>query len=138
MIATMTKNPLYRYAGVLATPGTQICRTLSNRPSPSYDTKISDVFDKADSKLLILGNRGTGKTTLLLELTRDLLKRAENEERYPFPVVLLLSSWATKQLSLEEWIVEELQSEKYQQGPRQNFSVLGRKFPVAPLTRRAR
>src|SRR5438552_6313140 len=26
----------------------------------------------------------------------------------------MLSSWATKQLSLEKWIVEELQSEKYQ------------------------
>ncbi len=92
---------------------------LESAESLPLNTKISDVFNEADRRLLILGDTGSGKTTLLLELTRDLLKRAEHDEKYPIPVVLLLSSWATKQLSLKEWIVEELQSEKYQQVPRQ-------------------
>jgi hypothetical protein len=49
----------------------------------------------------------------LLELARTLLDRAEQDETAPIPVVLLLSSWAEKQLPLEEWIIEELNN-KYQ------------------------
>ena len=73
-------------------------------------TKISEVFDQADGKLLILGEPGAGKTTLLLELARDLLERAKNKENHPIPVLLMLSSWTTKQLPLEQWVIEELKT----------------------------
>jgi DNA polymerase III delta prime subunit len=59
-------------------------------------------------ELLILGAPGSGKTTLLLELARDLLERAEQDEQHPLPVVFNLSSWATKQQPLADWLVEEL------------------------------
>src|SRR5215831_17692787 len=71
-------------------------------------TRISQVYDAAEGELLILGAPGSGKTTLLLELARDLLSRAEQDEHHPLPVVFNLSSWATKHLPLTEWLVEEL------------------------------
>jgi len=69
---------------------------------------ISHVFDEARNALLILGEPGAGKTTLLLELTRDLLDRAKQDERHLIPVVFHLSSWAEQRLSLAAWLIDEL------------------------------
>ncbi len=71
-------------------------------------TRITDVYDSAGEELLILGEPGSGKTTLLLELTRDLLNRASDDEDYPIPVIFHLSSWAVKQSPFTEWLIEEL------------------------------
>src|SRR5215510_7353615 len=57
-------------------------------------TPISHIFDEAGHALLILGEPGTGKTMLLLELTRALLDRAVQDENHLIPVVFNLSSWA--------------------------------------------
>jgi hypothetical protein len=72
------------------------------------DTSIVEVFDDADGELLILGEPGAGKTTLMLELTRTLLDRAEQYERLPIPVVFPLATWAAKRLPLADWLVDEL------------------------------
>ncbi len=77
----------------------------------SHGTTLLQVYDSADGKLLLLGEPGAGKTTLLLELARELLNRAEPES-YPLPVILILSSWAVKQLPFTEWLLQEL-STKY-------------------------
>jgi hypothetical protein len=71
-------------------------------------TRLLEAYDEATGALLILGGPGAGKTTLLLDLTADLLVRAERDETDPIPVVFNLSSWAPKCQSLEEWLVEEL------------------------------
>ncbi|GAC1701672.1 MAG: hypothetical protein PVS3B3_29280 [Ktedonobacteraceae bacterium] len=76
-------------------------------------THITEAYDDADGALLILGEPGSGKTTLLLELTRDLLYRAEQDETHPMPVVFNLSSWAATQQPITSWLTEELNS-KYQ------------------------
>jgi predicted NACHT family NTPase len=57
-------------------------------------TSISEVYDQAQGELLILGEAGSGKTMLLLELARTLLNRAEQDEAQPIPVLftLLLSA----------------------------------------------
>jgi DNA polymerase III delta prime subunit len=81
---------------------------LKSSRSISSGTTIMQVFDQAKGELLILGEPGAGKTTLLLELACDLLKRAKDNEAAPIPVVLMLASWATEKLPLEQWIVEEL------------------------------
>jgi Cdc6-like AAA superfamily ATPase len=77
------------------------------------DTLIIQVYDDAQGELLILGEPGSGKTTVLLQLTSELLDRAEREESHPIPVVFNLSSWAVKRQPLLDWLVEELNS-RYQ------------------------
>ena len=81
--------------------------------------------------LLILGEPGSGKTTTLLELARDLIARAEKDSTLPVPVVFNLSSWAEKRQThapiwqmlaskqqpqaetpqtIAEWLVDELKA----------------------------
>lgn len=83
----------------------------SERPLPA-GTRIIQIFDEADCNLLILGAPGAGKTTLLLELTRELLERAEKDVMQPLPAVFNLSSWGQKRQPLSDWLVAELQ-DKY-------------------------
>ena len=77
-----------------------------------------EVFDQVDGSLLILGEPGAGKTTMLLELCRGAIQRAREDEcvladeRTPIPVVLNLSSWTSK-TTLAEWLVDELNSRYY-------------------------
>jgi hypothetical protein len=73
-------------------------------------TRITEVYDAAEGELLILGAPGSGKSTLLLELARELLERAEYDERHPLPTLFNLSSWASKRQPLADWLVEELSS----------------------------
>lgn len=84
------------------------------KPLPK-GTKVISVFDQLGEgrTLLILGEPGAGKTTTLLELTRDLINRAEQGLDYRIPVVFNLSSWAGKRQTIADWLVEELNS-KYQ------------------------
>jgi hypothetical protein len=81
-----------------------------DRPAQALapDTTIVQVFDSFDGELLMLGEPGSGKTTLLLELTRELLDRAERDEAVGVPVVFPLAPWATKRLPLADWLVDEL------------------------------
>lgn len=76
-------------------------------------THILDVFNDMNGELLILGEPGSGKTTTLLELARDLLDLAEDNSSHPLPIVFNLSSWALNQPPLETWLAEELNT-KYQ------------------------
>lgn len=76
-------------------------------------TKIIDIFDSigAGRTLLILGAPGSGKTIALLELTRNLIARAQQDVNHLIPVVFNLSSWkGEKRQAISEWIVEELKT----------------------------
>jgi hypothetical protein len=71
-----------------------------------------------------LGEPGSGKTTTLLELARDLIARAEKDSTLPIPVVFNLSSWAEqrqkrskkrqpqaeKPQAIAQWLVNELRA----------------------------
>ena len=72
-----------------------------------FGTKISTVFSAANGELLILGEPGAGKTTMLLHLVSDLLVYAEGDVSRPIPVVFSLASWNSSQ-PLDEWLVNEL------------------------------
>ena len=73
-------------------------------------TKIVHVFDEMNHSLLILGEPGSGKTTMLLELARDMIARAEQDETEPIPVVFNLSAWADKRHPINQWLVDELRT----------------------------
>ncbi|MCO1596846.1 NACHT domain-containing protein [Micromonospora sp. RHAY321] len=77
------------------------------------------LFDELDRAVVILGAPGSGKTTTLLELARDLLDRAEADPDAPIPVVLNLSSWPTRRLPLARWLTEQL-GERYGIPPAQS------------------
>ena len=62
-------------------------------------------------QLLNLGEPGTGKTVILLELASGLLKRARVDETQPIPVIINLASW-TEDQSIFDWLLQELK-EKY-------------------------
>ena len=94
-------------------------------------TRITQVYNNAGGELLILGAPGSGKTMLLLELARDLLDRAEQDERSPLPVVFNLSSWAIKRQPLLDWLIEELNS-KYQV-PRKRAQAMVHANQILPL-----
>jgi GTPase SAR1 family protein len=85
-------------------------------------TRVIDKFKSLGegATLLILGEPGGGKTTLLLELARDLIQQAKANSKSSIPVVLNLSSWSSKNKkhsssnpNLTDWLIEELNS-KYQ------------------------
>ena len=56
-------------------------------------TTILELLDQANGSLLILGEPGSGKTTMLLELCQLAIERAKADPLQPIPVVLSLSSW---------------------------------------------
>jgi len=70
-------------------------------------TSILQAYDTAQQELLILGEPGVGKSTLLTELALHLVKRAEEDEGQPFPVLVPLSSWAVKRPPLQAWLSEQ-------------------------------
>ncbi len=100
---------LTEHPNAVAMPLNALVQELRRPPRPLLSgTPIITVFEQMDGALLILGAPGAGKTTLLLELARDLIARAEDDEGHPIPVVFNLSSWAEKRRPLNEWLIEEL------------------------------
>ena len=77
------------------------------------ERSIEQLFDEATRALLVLGAEGSGKTTVLLQLTRALVARAERDPTQPVPVVLSLASWKGSRQDLRTWVVEEMQSKYY-------------------------
>lgn len=76
-------------------------------------TGIASLFDRMSGELLILGQPGSGKTTMLLDLGRKLIEYAQEDQSQPIPVVLNLSSWADERKSITAWVADELNT-KYQ------------------------
>lgn len=68
---------------------------------------IGTVYHKFGEQLLILGEPGVGKTTLLLQLARELLADGRDPAG-PMPVVFHLASWATERRPLARWLADEL------------------------------
>ena len=76
-------------------------------------TRIADIFAELsglNQTLLILGQPGSGKTMILLELAREAIAWARTDASEPLPVVFTLASWAQKRLPIGRWLVEELKS----------------------------
>ena len=69
----------------------------------------AELFEQHGRSLLIVGPAGSGKTTQLLFVARQLLDGAGEE----VPVVLTLSAWTGERQDLGDWLASELRS-KYQ------------------------
>jgi hypothetical protein len=70
---------------------------------------VFEVFgDDADRLMLIIGDPGAGKTTLMLQLTEKLLAVAEDDSDSPIPVVANLASWSPLCKPLTAWLGDEL------------------------------
>jgi hypothetical protein len=77
-----------------------------NRQLPP-SVKFIDVFYEGEQSLILLGEPGSGKTTMLLELARSAIQRAEQDTTAPIPVIFNLSTWAEAYPSLVDWLVAE-------------------------------
>ena len=91
----------YPWEMVLRRPGKE------NRTLPQ-DVNMAKAFDEVSQNLLILGEPGSGKTTMLLELARETIDHAKDDETQPIPVVFNLSSWNDPRQSIADWLVVEL------------------------------
>ena len=76
-----------------------------DRPLPD-DMTVHRLFDETSGRLLILGQPGAGKTTMMLELAEELVERAK-EGKEAVPVVVNLASWAKHGGPLQKWLEEE-------------------------------
>lgn len=87
--------------------GSQPTVTLKN-------TEIIQIYDRKEiaGRLLILGQPGSGKTTILLKLAEELIKRANDNVEYPVPVLFSISAWKKDNQSIKDWLVEQLK-DKY-------------------------
>ncbi|NEP52775.1 MAG: NACHT domain-containing protein [Moorea sp. SIO3C2] len=72
--------------------------------------KVIEVFNQKDiaGKLLILGAPGSGKTTMLLDLAKDLITRAQQQQNQPIPIIAELSDWKDNKQPIAEWLVANL------------------------------
>lgn len=74
---------------------------------------IDNIFDDLEHSMLILGQPGSGKTTTLITLVRELIMRSERNPDIPIPVIFHLSSWTNRVQNLSVWLADEL-NDKYQ------------------------
>ena len=70
-----------------------------------------DVFRREHGRLFILGAPGSGKTTTLLELTKELAAVAEIDAQAPVPIIFELSNWKDDRQSIDQWLVAQLKEE---------------------------
>ena len=82
--------------------------SLAQDREPITDQTIIDVFDQYQGQLLLLGSAGSGKTTTLLRLAKELLARATENSASPIPIVLDLSSWVPEQADFLIWLTHEI------------------------------
>jgi serine/threonine protein kinase len=112
--AALIELGMQQQSGKVENPWDTLLRTTDgDEERLTADVRILDIFERMNGKLLIMGDPGSGKTTTLLMLARDLLQRAEADEHHPLPVIFNLSSWSENRKPLEQWLVDEL-SGKYQ------------------------
>jgi hypothetical protein len=97
------------------TPSRQVASAGEFVPAGSGADTIAGTFLRLRPRrrLVVLGTAGSGKTTLSVLLTLELLARrlTQGEDDVPIPLVLSLESWNTRRQSLAEWLVDRLRQD---------------------------
>jgi tRNA A37 threonylcarbamoyladenosine biosynthesis protein TsaE len=75
-------------------------------------SQILSLFQQTNQELLMIGDPGSGKTTLALRLVAELRIQAVQDPHAPVPVLLRIASWSSLGSPLRDWLAEEL-SERY-------------------------
>ncbi len=128
--------PLQLVPDATTRPADRVLPVPRRRNVLPAQTRVLDVLDEAGGAtgdgLLILGEPGAGKTTLMVELAAQLAERAERDASQPLPLYLPLSTWAIRKRPLNEWVVEQL-DRLYKIAPEIGRRLLERERPEALL-----
>ena len=109
--AAMLALELVEEAEAVKRPWDSVLRVPGQKDQPlPLDMELTQIFDEANETLLILGQPGSGKTIMLLDLCCSLIGRALEDDNQPIPVVFNLSTWSETYKTLDEWLVAELKS----------------------------
>lgn len=80
-------------------------------PIPA-EQSIGATFNEVGRSLLLLGEPGAGKTTIMLRLAKELLNQYEITSGLPLPVIFNLSSFTHAKKTFVQWLADEM-SMKY-------------------------
>ncbi|WP_214415282.1 NACHT and WD40 repeat domain-containing protein [Sphaerisporangium fuscum] len=69
---------------------------------------VADRFRESGRSLMVLGGAGAGKTTLAIQLVRELVRNSRGDE--PVPVLLAMNGWDVARFPLfEDWLAGRLE-----------------------------
>jgi len=72
-----------------------------------FQSELTEVLDK-HRYLLIVGQPGAGKTTILLDIAISLLSEARANKFMPVPVIFNLASWQDTNVDFSQWLEDML------------------------------
>ncbi|MGV9976561.1 NACHT domain-containing protein [Micromonospora wenchangensis] len=72
----------------------------------SLDRIATEFLKLPRRQLVVLGDAGSGKTTLAVRLAIDLLRERTPED--PVPVVFSIASWRPQHVHIEQWLADQL------------------------------
>lgn len=76
----------------------------ANIDSIYTENGIFDLFKRHKGRVLLVGEPGSGKTTLILQLALKLLE----EKQVAIPLIIELNSWSSRFVKVEDWFNEYL------------------------------